>query len=573
MLNNKTEQIAVGRVKDAILQSNILEAFIDDNDKTPSWDGNILVYKSNDTKKSNIKGKIPVQVKGTVVEKFSSETISFPFNISDLNNFLTDGGVLFFVVQIIGVYDIKIYYTSLLPIDIDELLEKVKTNQKSVSATLKVLNISSSSHLESICHSFLHNKELQYSTHNYTKDIESFNKISFSVFPDGTSFNDYMFNNEIYLYGHENSNTLPIPVSKMAVETISHKMKNEIIIDSIKYFDNYEVTNSKNNTIIRFGKNFTFYINNGELTYKPLGNLKERLNDATFLNNVVEKSYFTIGGTKVSIAKSPKSESNSYSNYLRYLNEIAKLMNFFHINDELNMDDFNDEAYGNINILIDVVLYNKKIKRKINPGFLNVKIANINILTFISIDNNKNIIIEDYFSSIYKKYTVCYPLEQTQKNIVCSFYIQLNATDIIKSSNLDLEIIEESVKSIALNDAYAGAVNHLILELIKAYDMNNDVTNYLDTAIKLCEWLEEYDSKPYVYIINKYQIIKRLRKLSKEEKLNLMDIRSATVENIQMQCGISILLENKSDFEYNFDKLSKEECKVFCEYPIYKLIG
>lgn len=573
MLNNKIELIAVNRIKDAILQSNILEPFIDDNDKTPSWDGNIFVYKSSDTKKSNLKGKIPVQVKGTTVKKFSDETISFPFNISDLKNFLTDGGVLFFVVQIISVYDIKIYYTSLLPIDIDEFLKKVKINQKKLSATLKVLNISSSRQLESICHSFLHNKELQYSTHKYMKNIESFNNISFSVFPDGTSFNDYMLNNEIYLYGHENSNTLPMPISKMEVETISHKMENEIVIDSIKYFDSYEVTNSKKNTIISFGKNFTFSIDNRELKYKTLGNLKERLNDAKFLNNVVEKSYFTLGGTKISFPKLPKSQS--YSNYLKYLNEIAKLMEFFHINNELKMDDFNNEDYSNINFLIGNILYNtKNISETIKPGIKNVKIANINILTFITLDENRIISIEDYFSSIYKKYTIVYnTLEDTKKNIACSIYIQLKATDIIKSDNLDLEIVEESVKSISLNNDYAGVVNFLILELITAYDMNNNFTNSLNTALKLCEWLEKYDSNSYIYTINKYQIIKRLRKLNKEEKLKLMEIRSASVENIQIQCAISILLENKSDFEYYFENLPKEEYKVFCEYPIYKLIG
>ncbi|HEY8892895.1 MAG TPA: hypothetical protein VIM70_21940 [Clostridium sp.] len=138
MLNNKTEQIAVSGVINAILQSNILEPFIDSNDKTPSWDGNILVYKSTDTKKSNLKGKIPVQVKGTAVKEFSDDTISFSFNISDLKNFLTDGGVLFFVVQLIGVNNVKIYYTTLLPIDINRLLKKAK---KIETAYLQILKL------------------------------------------------------------------------------------------------------------------------------------------------------------------------------------------------------------------------------------------------------------------------------------------------------------------------------------------------------------------------------------------------------------------------------------------------
>lgn len=573
MVNNKTELIAVGRVKDAILQSDILVPFIDDNDKTPSWDGNIMVYKSTDTKKSNIKGKIPVQVKGTKVDKFSDETISFHFNIADLRNFLRDGGVLFFVVQIIDVYNVKIYYNSLLPVDINELLKKTKTNQNSLSANLKVLNISDSNKLESICHSFLYNRELQYSTYNCSRDIKSFSKISFSVFTDGTSFNDYMLNNEIYLYGNDDSNDLLIPISKMEVETISHKMDNGIDIDSIKYFDSYEVINSKKNIIISFGKNFTFSINSGELKYKTLGNLKERRNDAKFLNDVVEKNYFSIGGTKISNIKLLKNESESIRNYLKYLNDVVDLMKFFHINGEINMDDFSDKDYSNINFLIEVVLYNRKIKSKTKTGFTNVEIANINILTFISFDKNEIISIEDYFSSIYKKYTAVYLIEGTKEGVICSFYVQLKATDIIKSSNLDLKIVEESVKSIALNNAYAGAVNFLILELIKAYDINNDFTNCLEITLRLCEWLEEYDSSSYIYVINKYQIIKRLRKLSKGEKFKLREIGVASAENNPILCGISILLDNKNDVEYYFDKLTKEESKAFCEYPIYKLLN
>ncbi|MBU3159508.1 hypothetical protein KPL37_07030 [Clostridium frigoris] len=572
MLNNRTEQIAVGRVKDAILQSRILEPLIDENDKTPSWDGNILMYKSSVTKKNNMKGKIPVQVKGTAVKKFSGNTISFSFNVSDLKNFLIDGGVLFFVVQIIDVCDVKIFYNSLLPVDLNELIKKVKKNRNSITATLKVLNTSKAKMLESICNSFLHNRELQYSTYKYSRDINNFNSVSFSVFPDGTPFNDYMLNNEIYLYGYEDKNALPIPITKIEVETIYHKMEKEIFIDSIKYFDSYEVINSKKNNIISFGKNFRFDIDRGELKYKTLGNLKERLYDATFLKNVVLKNYFTIGGIKISNLKLSKDYSNTICNHLKYLNDVANLMNFFHISEELNMDDFSDGDYGNINYLIDIVLYNKKIKSKMKPGLSIVKIGNINILTFILIDKDKIISIEDYFSSIYKQYTLCYPIGEDRKEIICSFYSQLKSTDIIKSSNLDLKIVEESVKSIVLNNDNAGVVNYQILELIKAYDLNNDFTNCLETSLKLCEWLEEYDSNSYIYKINKYQIIKRLRKLNKEEKLKLMEIKRASAENIQIQCGISILLENKSDFEYYFDNLSEGEGKVFCEYPIFKLI-
>jgi len=392
------------------------------------------------------------------------------------------------------------------------------------------------------------------------------------VFPDGTPLNDYLFNNEVYLYGYDNSNTLPMPISKMAIETISHKMEKKIVIDSIEYFDSYEIINSKENSIVSFGKSFTYNIDSSELNYKTRGNLKERLNDATFLNKLIEKNYFNIGNVKITNLKLPKSESDSIRNYLNYLNDILDLMKFFHINDELNMDIFNTKDYININSLIDIVLYNKKIKYPNQPGVTNVIIANINIAILITLDKNSIISIEDYYSKMFKNHRVYYISQIDQKTIVCSPYVLLKASDIIESSNLDLDVVEDSFKSIALNNDNSGAANTLILELIKVYDINNDFTNCLDTAINLCEWLQEYDSNSCIYIINKYQIIKRLRDLNKEEKRKLMEIRSASIENIPIQCGISILLENKSDFEYNFEKLPEEESNVFCEYPIYKLI-
>ena len=69
----------------------------------------------------------------------------------------------------------------------------------------------------------------------------------------------------------------------------------------------------------------------------------------------------------------------------------------------------------------------------------------------------------------------------------------LKAEDIIKLSNLDLRKLENSIKSIPYSEAYANEINLLILELIKSYDMKNELTDCLSVAIDLYEWLEEYN--------------------------------------------------------------------------------
>lgn len=119
------ETLSVNAVRDCIVTSDYLDQFIADNDKEPSWDGFVYIYKNKDKKKENLKGRLPVQVKGTENNDFSQDEISFPVSVADLNNYLYDGGVVFFVVYIgfSGVAK-QIYYSELTPIKIRVILAK-----------------------------------------------------------------------------------------------------------------------------------------------------------------------------------------------------------------------------------------------------------------------------------------------------------------------------------------------------------------------------------------------------------------------------------------------------------------
>ena len=101
MKNTKRiEESATTALKSALLKCPILDAYIDSNDKTPSWDGTVFVYKSEDQKKENIKGRVPIQVKGT--EKiFVSDVATFSCSTVDLRNYYHDGGCIFFLVSVV----------------------------------------------------------------------------------------------------------------------------------------------------------------------------------------------------------------------------------------------------------------------------------------------------------------------------------------------------------------------------------------------------------------------------------------------------------------------------------------
>lgn len=125
--NNSIETLSVNAVKNSIVMSELLAQFIADNDKEPSWDGFVYIYGDKSKAKSKLKGRMPVQVKGTECDDHSKDTISFKMPTVDLRNYLYDGGCILFVVYI-GNHGLtnKIYYVELTPVKLRKLLEEAK---------------------------------------------------------------------------------------------------------------------------------------------------------------------------------------------------------------------------------------------------------------------------------------------------------------------------------------------------------------------------------------------------------------------------------------------------------------
>lgn len=118
------------------------------------------------------------------------------------------------------------------------------------------------------------------------------------------------------------------------------------------------------------------------------------------------------------------------------------------------------------------------------------------------------------------------------------------------------------------SDETCERYNLWMLEVIKAYDMSKDkkwlyFAHYINTQIMKF-------SQNNSYIINKMQILKRFRELNLEEKDKLYEVRNIENSN-DMQCAIAILLDNQSDFERYFNRLSDEEKENFKKYPIYNI--
>lgn len=89
----RIEEAGTTALKTALLRCSYVDSYIETNDRTPSWDGTIFVYNSDNHKKDHWLGKIPIQIKATS-NKIISDHASFSCSVADLKSYYKDGGCM-----------------------------------------------------------------------------------------------------------------------------------------------------------------------------------------------------------------------------------------------------------------------------------------------------------------------------------------------------------------------------------------------------------------------------------------------------------------------------------------------
>ena len=70
------EREAISKIQTRINLTKYLSSYLDNNDKTPSWDGFVYIYNNEKKSKDNLTGRLAAQVKGHETNEFSKNEIS-----------------------------------------------------------------------------------------------------------------------------------------------------------------------------------------------------------------------------------------------------------------------------------------------------------------------------------------------------------------------------------------------------------------------------------------------------------------------------------------------------------------
>ena len=130
------EKLSVNAVENIISKVDKLKSYINTGEKEVSFDGYVGIFNDNYYSKKNFK-RVNVQVKGKEIKNIPSKP-SYPVSIDDLQNYINNGGVIFFVVYLDSCGEVlDIYYNSILPFNGQNILKNKSDNKRTISIELR----------------------------------------------------------------------------------------------------------------------------------------------------------------------------------------------------------------------------------------------------------------------------------------------------------------------------------------------------------------------------------------------------------------------------------------------------
>ena len=571
MTTTDIEEIATIKVKEQVLKNNdCLRAFINENDKTPLWDGNIYVYSDVDKKNEQYEGKIDVQIKGRKVEQFK-EYNTYSIKVATLKGFKKEvKGTLLFVVDFIDFENYKIYYCNLLPVDLYKILKNVKEEQQNISLKLKEINNEGPLSFKNVCLNFYKNSNKQAGKRIIDEsEFGKIEEIQTEIVAKNTEYEEYMETADVYSYA-KLKDTHEEVVTVKGQWTTYNTIKKNILINNKKYY--YEFTAMGVNKDKFIIGPITINFNESKLHIDITGNPKKRVKDLRFILDLFHYQYIMIDNTKLDFPfdNQDKIDKNKelFRKKLKYYEKIVQVFQFFNTDFDINYDELSDDDLVNLHCLMNLFdgHFNDEIK-ELQKYY--IKINKYKFVFVVVRNGNK---LYNFYSQEMINKTICY-ITCDNKKIKTTIYANLTLEEFIDVDNFDEKMIIKSFKEIELTDEVLDSINLLILTFIDAYDKSKNII-FLNVADKLSQ-INCKNRNNDVDIINSKQIKYRKKGLSAIDKKMLNGISKKheyEKDYIILSC-IDILLENRFLFDEHYRLMKAKDKELFKTFPIYNLIN
>ena len=593
-----TTQIEKASVEAVIKYFNFSETLdpnIPTTDKTPAWDGNLFLYKSNSDKqsKTGLIGTIPAQVKGRQFRDFSNSKIKHPIDVNDVIIYQKNGGIAYFVVYInADTEDTKIYYRLLAPIELRRIAKQAGNKKKTqidfyeLPQRDKVVELQFLDFYNDCLkqHSFADQDAVQI------QDIDM-SKASISV--QFSSPTDNHFEVLKYLtttpqfcyfsYNDDPTKTLhPIGEGRFnlaAQETVDEP----VIVGEKKYYDKVglEMVKGKTNVVIADTWHIPFADSPDDIgkqhTQEITWNFKTLSQRMTFFEFVLaakQKGRFSVGNWTVTLNNINKIDEIQH--ILKADKNFKSILDRLDVREELNLQNVSEQDVKSINTLIDYYIFGKRLTspNKSKHHLERIDINNIKLLFFVEKIQEPNYVklhsINDLSSFVFST------KNDVGHHVLIPAFCMFNVETFQTVSNIKFSTFIEDCEQTKSNDnRFYQCVNWSILHMLTAYDNQTEKKQILiETALSLNQWLIENDpdkNTMLIHILNQMQILKRMNRLSKADNEFLFEALDDNGSSDEIKFACHTLLGNKDGAARYFNRLPVQTQKDFATMPIYSL--
>lgn len=583
------EDKAVNEVNCFFEDSKVVSAFLQKNDREPFFDGHLYLYHSGKRDTIHYTGRVAVQIKGKILDEFTDGYYSYSVEMTDLKAYLPRG-IAYFVVQEVKKSK-RLFYRLLAPIELRTIINK-KPDNNTVSIRLKRAKKRDMKKIETELLQFDRDCQKQTSfAYSNPLDLselmgKGINSFTFditcernSVFPllDLTAEPIFVYAN------YDESIQIPVGTGKASVILVKDVFENVSIKGKV-YYDHYESRIEKGCFVANVGGSFTLLIQpdkkkNSQATMNVkccAKKLKDVLREAEFILALQKEKEITIGNQTYPIPFPDENElTKVLEKNLKAWHELDDMLNILGCSMDLDMSQITKRDGRTIDILIDMIIKGtphilKNVKSCVN----NVQIANLHLWLVIFQDKEGNHIVKNLFDkSLGLKAYHDYPEGRLEES-VCSCF---NRNALLNCDNFPFKEIIHSYESLKnVNPHIYEQGNLFLLELIAAYDLTNEEDRkkvLYQAATTVSDWLLQKDAEEYKVQnqLNRFQLLKREPGLTKEDRKTLKHMQFENAGNVEVAYAIALLLDDKTSYEYYWNKMSKEIQDLYRDcYPIFK---
>lgn len=583
------EMASVTKLKDALIRTElIVPAIPDTDDRVPSWDGEIRLYSSRENfQKDTMLERIPTQVKGTWVKRFSQKRATFQASTSDLRNYLNDGGIIFFLIQIKDFDEYKIYYTSLLPFDLRRLLDEAG-EQKTKSIKLDIFPHKHRDGIVRILTDYSTNKKKQgtllpniRSIHDLENSQMEIERFEFSVPGTGLKNPEDIFEEMLshprYIYAKPTNMDVSFAVDKIHPARIVVHRNNPVKVNGEILYNQVDVIHLPDKKILyKLGNDVTISIENSSLNfnYSFQGTLHEQICEMKLISALMQKQSIVIGAQPLPIDFELNFHGHTLDEATNRLSDLLRIdtaLKLLHIKKDLNLGSLTEHELHGLKYLVDGIVDKRPVPLTINgrAGAGALILGNVTIwLCSKEAPNGHGFLIYDFFST--NDLVLAEKGLLPEDGIKISPYVFMDAESFETIDNADLTEIVPSIKKFPYTALYGERIVWLVLELLRLFDKNRN-EQIFGVVFQLLDYLQKNESsQAELYQINRLQAEKRRRSLQKDEIQYLMSLKKDGIPQ-QYQLAANILLESFQEARMIYDALPDSKRKAFDLYPIMNL--